>query len=549
MNRFLLDLVHHNPGEPPFESRYTDPAFLARLGYNGMVLKHLNACAPLGNFPANGEEARWLEAAQAERDREIAAAKAAGIAVYYHIDLFVLPKAVIEARRADICDARGRVDITRPAALELHRELFAAMAARYPDVDGFVIRVGETYLYDTPHHGGNTAVPLHDPDADRAGCVSRFITLLRFLREEVCERLGKTLIHRTWDYFGDRFHSDAGFYLDVTNAIPPHPRLVFSIKHTAGDFFRGCAPNPCLGIGAHPQIIEVQCAREYEGKGAYPNYIARAVIEGFPETPAPKGLRDWARTPQYAGLWTWSRGGGWYGPYLADEFWPDLNARVLAAWAREPETPEEAHFERVCREVHGMDGGSARALREICRIAEQAVWLGRSIPAYARLRNFADADSACLWMRDDRLGGLDRLGGIFEKLEEAGMLDDAVAEKREAARLFGEMTGLARHVRAAEPKTTDAIRTSAEYGARLFALIAEGWDIMVRRWRAAGGAACAAVTDADVRRFEDLARAYAEVARMPRAASLYKLEYWHFPGDPPAPGMGASVGTALRIGE
>ena len=26
--------------------------------------------------------------------------------------------------------------------------------------------------------------------------------------------------------------------------------------------------NPCIGIGKHQQVVEVQCQREYEGKGA-----------------------------------------------------------------------------------------------------------------------------------------------------------------------------------------------------------------------------------------------------------------------------------------
>lgn len=46
------------------------------------------------------------------------------------------------------------------------------------------------------------------------------------------------------------------FYLNVTNAVEPHPRLVFSIKHTALDFWRRVALNPTLGIGQHRQVVE-----------------------------------------------------------------------------------------------------------------------------------------------------------------------------------------------------------------------------------------------------------------------------------------------------
>jgi len=179
----FLDMVHHNPGEPPFETRFTNPKELSALGYTGQVLKHLNACIPLGfggatEFPGTPEEEAWLAGASAMRDAEIAAAKRAGIATFYHVDLFVLPKRIIERHQDELCDGRGRVDVTRTATLELHRKLIAGLLERYPDVAGRVIRVGETHLLDTPHHGGNSAVPLHDGSIDREEKIRRFIILL-----------------------------------------------------------------------------------------------------------------------------------------------------------------------------------------------------------------------------------------------------------------------------------------------------------------------------------------------------------------------------------
>lgn len=538
---FLLDLVHHNPGEPPLQTRFVDPSFLAELGYGGQVLKHLNASVALSPFPATEEERVWLERAQAARDSEIAAAKRAGLRVYYHVDLFLLPKGVIEANRGEICDAKGRIDVTRPATLELHRTLFDEMFCRYPDVDGLVIRVGECYLFDTPHHAGNTAVPLHDPEISREEQVRRFKLLVEFLRNEICVRHRKTLIYRTWDYFGDRFHADPAFYLAVTDAIEPHANLVFSIKHTAGDFFRGCVPNPCIGIGRHPQIVEVQCQREYEGKGAFPNYVIRGVVDGFPEVPQPKGLSEWIGNPLFDGLWTWSRGGGWFGPYLKHEFWPELNVRVLLEWYRNPAAGEHEAFDRVCAERFGMNAESRAAFRSLCLTAEEAVWLGRSIPALARLRNFTEADSGRLWMRDDRLGGIDRLKSAFEELESAGMLDEALEEKRRAARLFQEMAEQSAFISCRSPKDTDTLRASAVYGARLFEAIALGWEILIRRWRAARGCG-APVRDVEVNAFREAWRRYeATLEEHPLAATLYLPHGWAWPGQTPSPGLEASV--------
>lgn len=42
---YILDMVHHNPGEPPFESAFLDPAHLGAYGYNGQVFKHINCIA------------------------------------------------------------------------------------------------------------------------------------------------------------------------------------------------------------------------------------------------------------------------------------------------------------------------------------------------------------------------------------------------------------------------------------------------------------------------------------------------------------------------
>lgn len=529
-------MVHHNPGEAPFDSRFNDAHYLAKLGYTGQVFKHLNASVGLRGFPGNATESAWLDEASAARDKEIAQAKAAGLEVYYHIDLFVLPQALVQQMGEDLCDAQGRICIHRPATLEIHRELLAALFARYPAVDGVVIRVGETYLFDTPHHTGNTAVPLHDETISREEQKQRFITLLNFLRTEVCERHKRRLIYRTWDYFGDRFHADAEFYLSVTQAIAPHPLLIFSIKHTAGDFFRGCRPNPCLGLGEHPQIVEVQCQREYEGKGAYPNYIARGVIEGFPEVPEPRGLRDWKDSPLYAGLWTWSRGGGWFGPYLVHEFWPDFNARILAKWQAAPDRGEEEIFHALCEEHYGLDEASRTTLRTICTLAEEAVWLGRSIPEFAELKAFSEADSAHLWMRDDRIGGLEQVGALLDELRQAGLLAQSLDSKCRAAALFAQMDTLAQSIRFRDPTDGLALQASCSYGKRLFAWIAVGWEMMLHKLLTG--------ENSDAARYLKLREDFLQFTTTHSfAASPYKDIHWNWPGNPANPGMAASVGV------
>jgi hypothetical protein len=82
-----------------------------------------------------------------------------------------------------------------------------------------------------------------------------------------------------------RAHGAGG--AQVTDAVEPHPLLYMSVKHVQLDFWRYSAFNPCLGIGRHAQIVEVECQREYEGKGAHPNCVpALGPARGLPRAPA-----------------------------------------------------------------------------------------------------------------------------------------------------------------------------------------------------------------------------------------------------------------------
>ena len=143
--------------------------------------------------------------------------------------------------------------------------------------------------------------------------------------------------------------------------LPPMatPRLFFSMKHQGWDYWRYVAFNPTIGIGRHQQIVEASCQRSYEGKGIWPSYIARGVIEGFAEqaenvnyTGGVKGLRDVVGNSNVVGLWTWSRGDGNYGPYTkAGELWQTVNCRVLAAWANDTSRTEEDLFLETVRNL------------------------------------------------------------------------------------------------------------------------------------------------------------------------------------------------------
>ncbi|MEN8255659.1 MAG: hypothetical protein ABFR33_09340 [Verrucomicrobiota bacterium] len=534
----LLDMVHHNPGEAPFETVFSDPSVLRGCGYTGQVLKHINTSvsfAAAGDFfPAGSEARRWLDATSERIDGEIRAAKSAGLAVFYHLDLILLPQKLVEAYRDEICDADGRISLDRPKTLEIHRMLFDELFERFPQVDGFVIRIGETYLHDTPYHTGNGAVACHTfglTDEEKAG----FVKLIDFLREEVCVRHGRKVFFRTWDCFPDRFHANLDNYLEITDRIEPHENLLFSIKHTQLDFWHWTEFNPCLTQGRHRQIVEVQCQREYEGKGAWPNYVMKQVIDGYPENDPVRGLRDIAGHPLIDGIWTWSRGGGWYGPYLQSEFWPELNVRVLARWAQDPTRSEEEVFLETCREDFGFSAEAAVQFRELALIAAEATFKGRYCAAFDRNRSAVPWSSrwplepTCNWMRDDCLCGLHRLQAVFDRLVAIGAVDEALEEKREAVVLWERVAGLGRTMDWPNPELKQKVASSIEYGLRLFRMAECGWRALLGNDPEAAEEYRCAKAD------------YEKVADLPYAATLFESKEWSLPGEPVPSGLDESV--------
>ncbi|MDB6016663.1 MAG: hypothetical protein JWR19_1152 [Pedosphaera sp.] len=563
--KFILDMVHHNPGEPLFQSAFLNPAHLVDYGYNGQVFKHINCVATFAAsgvdvFPEGSPDRAWLEEFTPHIEQEIAAAKAQGLKVFYHIDLFVLPKRLVEHFKAEICDLQtGRILLDRPRTLELHRVMFDELTVRFPQVDGYIIRVGETYLYDTPYHVGSGPIPRLGPawtpeyfyqerlDENPAkpnwsgAQTEAYVKLIRFLRNEVCARHDKFLMFRTWDIFPDKLHARLDHYLEVTDQIKPHEKLIFSIKHTALDFWRHVKVNECLTRGKHPQIIEVQCQREYEGKGAYPNYVMDGVINGFEENAKKTGLKDLAANPQIKGIFGWSRGGGWYGPYSRCELWPDLNAYVLGKFAQTPTRSEGEIFCSYARERLKLKGMDVKRFRHLCQLSSQAILKGRYCEAFDRSLNESILPTAC-WMRDDRLGGRTQLKLVFDYLHKQNLFNEALQEKAEAVALWAKIEKLASEIGWPEDELGGFVMVSAQYGHLLFSIAHAGWRALAAGYvgDSTGHYNCEEILDAS-ESYSACWRKYQVLASSPLCATPYKGRYFSLPGMPLVAGLDESV--------
>lgn len=483
---FIMDMVHNNPGEALTKSAFTQPEYLKQNEFNTQVVNDFvfpTAAVTFDDFdptifPKGSRERAWTDSVSLVIKKNIAAAHAAGLKVYYFTDIVVLPKRLVQKYKDEICDKNGNISFDRPLTLKIHRILFDELFSKFPDLDGLVIRTGETYLNNVPFHTGN------DPITDGP---SSHIRLLRLLRGEVCVKHNKTIIYRTWSFGG--MHDNPDYYLKVTDSIQPHKNLVFSIKHVRGDYQRTYPFNPCLGIGKHRQVVEVQCQREYEGKGAYPNYVMNGVINGFEEydpNQHPNCLNDIKNNPNFAGVYSWSRGGGWVGPYITNEIWPRLNAFVLSDWANHQNITENQAFNHFMDNEGIVHPESRKAFRELCLLSAKAVLRGHMSAILSMKPEWA------FWMRDQFLAGIEppdsaqirkfpSEGFLFEAFNEfykKGELQIAVGEKYEAVKLWKKMVELSQKIYTSNPADDNYIRTSTLYGLYLHKIIASGWNVM-----------------------------------------------------------------------
>lgn len=486
----IIDQVQHNPGEAMTQTSFMDPDKLADFGYDGQVLtdyvfvQTLITWDDFDNriFPKGSEGRAWVEEKAAAFDQRMKAAHDAGIKFLCQPDVFAFPKTLIELYKDEITDEHGQISFKKEKTWEIYRYMIDAVFERFRELDGLVIRTGETYLTNIPFHSGNG--PFHGLKGDERNQIqTRFI---KMMREEIAEKRDKILVYRTWGYM----HTSPEHYLAVTNQVAPHKNLYFSIKHTNGDFHRAYPFNKTLGIGKHKQIVEVQCQREYEGKGAHPNYPAKGAIDGFKEfahLASPQSLRDLLDNPLFSGIWTWSRGGGWRGPYITNELWSDLNVYVMSQWAQDPTRSEKDVFMDYAKKI-GVKKRHREKFHQLSVLSLDGVVKGRISVKYPDIIN-------TWWIRDEFFGGVNvpdsreedpnekvatRLTKGFNKVVEKGVVEEILEEKQEAVAIWRKIEKLSRKIRIADKDTKDYLEVSSTYGRIKYEIIANGWGIMLK---------------------------------------------------------------------
>ncbi len=487
---FTHNMLSDNPGEVGFTSLYEHGDFMTERGYDGMTFSLFEAAQYgllwdeydksrgitltkeeyLANpndssikaenskkvFPYGSVEREWVEKKRSEIIKMYSDAQKAGQKIYFMQDVIVLP-VKLKNDRPDI-NTDGKIDIRLEATREVMDFMYEEMFNDFLNedgerlLDGIYVRYGETYTgsrWGMPYHTGNNPIMGNSTETH--------LLLMNYLRDKVCIELNGEIIYRTWGF--GAFQYDKDTYLSISNQLEPHENFYFAIKHTSGDFHRTFTFNQSLNTGKHKQIVEVQCAREYEGKGAYPNYIAGGVINGFEEYSflmneyENQSLRDVINVEDslVVGIWTWARGGGWAGPYInglghdsdksipvpnGSEMWCDLNSYVINKWAKDTSRSDKELVIEYAKLYLNMNDADAENFYEICEKSSKAVLLGRA-------RNTDKYNVDVWWTRDDGI----KTSAFRNNVKNAydnGAEDIMLEEKAQAVALWKEMMEIAK---------------------------------------------------------------------------------------------------------
>ena len=417
---------------PPMEIRLGSGEASVRAykeyGYNAAILGDVIKLATYdevcpGAIPAGSDLRMDIERKRSAFLKECDVASELGIKVCVRTDEVSLPLPICdELRKAGVIDARtGRIDLTREEFWKYHRAKYREILKAYPQIAYVMIRTGENYSRE---QNGFTGQTLREKNYDDA--YFRDTTrLIEETRRIVVDECGRTLIWRTWDLGNDGFHANPAVYDRVLAGLPDKKGLVFAIKHTQTDFWRYNDFNPMIGRGGVDQIVEFQCSREYEGKGAFPNYLGALYAEDMAKTVS-TGAR---------GVWAWHSEGGWGGPKVKSDRWRRLNIAAVNRLALDPAaSPRAIAVEWAAREFGEK---AAPNVAEILMLSPECVRKFVYIEAYAR--NHKGWKPSLNLMRDDIIRGAD-LRKLY--LGSKGSLPAVREEKDEAVAMATRMRAM-----------------------------------------------------------------------------------------------------------
>ncbi len=488
----LLD----NPGEPKAASRYRDPRLLRELGYNGLVLYEttgLSGVASPEDVPV-GEMRHWIGQQFAETRQTIEHASQAGLDVFVTYDALSLPRHIVD-QNLDAFTCKRKPDTICPAseaALDRSVAALDAMLGLYPEVRGVVLRFGDSDAGRLPWLVGNDLYLPHCPQCSRLGRADRIAGLLDRFHKLVVGKYGRTLIARAWNVRPGGMHDSVEICQQLRDRLPGDPgdsRFILAFKFTHTDFWRYQHWNPCSRIfGDRPILYELQCQREFEGKGGIPNWQVPLWRDGHPEVEgdAACGLAQIVRQVNVIGLLAWVRGGGWGGPFVKDETWIDANVVSIPRLADQPSVAADVLANQWIASDMGLVDAAAAAMRQVLTNSTQNALQAFYFGPYARSLTKPWHPSGDV-IQDDLIDA-QAAWRVMQRLPES-TLEEVVREKQAAAERIGQdRMRLQRAVTPENRRQLDPLVNTLSYGESLFATLRELTDGLVayRRFQKTG---------------------------------------------------------------
>lgn len=266
-------------------------------------------------------------------------------------------------------EAERRVGPSFEARNAFFYDLFAQFAKRHPQVQGLILRIGESDGLDV---ADDLRSSLHVRSARQ---VNRFLKGLT----PHAERLEKDVILRTWTVGAHRIGDLIWHRGRLSQALAgiDSARFILSMKPSESDFFRHLPLNRAFFRYPGPKILELQARREYEGAGEFPSWVGPDCENMRDELAAAQNMR---------GISVWCQTGGWHRfkrLTLLDEdaLWGEVNTRAAIDVFRHGLSADQS----VAKQVGSEQAAAASELLRHTRYIVETLYY---IPEFARLKLF-----------------------------------------------------------------------------------------------------------------------------------------------------------------
>ncbi|MDP2728772.1 MAG: hypothetical protein Q8P59_14685, partial [Dehalococcoidia bacterium] len=512
----------------PGFSNYPTPEDALRWGFNAVMVEPWPGLALYDGYDSaifdpkkHPEDRAWVQANRERARQQIAAAKALHLKVVTMGDLFHLPRQALALYGAQVSaeDNPGLFCIARPKTQALLSYGLKEVLTDFPGIDAIMVRTGENYPLGPL--AGNS------PAQGSCGGLSypqRINKVMEVVYNQVVEGSGKTYIQRAWDLGDNGTHARPEIARAALKNLEGKKGLMVSFKQTQTDFWRYNPVNPNLGGTAGDQMIELQMAREYEGKGAFPNYQGELFTGGAPEI-EPRGGIDYAYQKGVRAVWVWAKGGGWGGPYPTSELWTEPNIYAAAHLAWDPSLSAEALAQDWATLRFGPQAAPqiASLLLKSDDAVLQTFYIG---PASSHLGAWTPNN---LWVRDDVIYGEPKMAELYQTLRTEKDFQEALEEKAQALRTIDSMVADLDAVRDLIPdhRLAEQALNTLHYETALAQTLGHylGGMLYYHRWKDSGKTDNQSRLEA-LARLQDWGKAWGfyqqEIARLDGVASLYK---------------------------